>query len=111
MANFPCQDCKLYMSKYNTSNGTPKLRRTCAAQGIYCVHQNSAVPCKRTNCQYWKHENSVNGIAWCDKCQQGFDHLHDYDVTLTCKACMVPDAFVLYNDDELEFVLSHEDCD
>lgn len=109
MANFPCQDCKAYMCKYEVKCGTysvTRMKRTCAAQGVECVHQTSATPCKRSNCAYWNHDNSVNGISWCEKCEP---YMGDNGETeLSCKACMLPDTFDLWNMEEIAFIEGEE---
>lgn len=107
MANYPCQDCKNYMCKYTVDLGIyggkeTRMKRTCAEQGVYCIHQAIATPCKRSNCAYWKHENSVNGISWCDKCIPMQNN--NGDCELSCKACMVPDTFDLWTREEIAFI-------
>lgn len=106
MANYPCQDCKKYMEKYDIDFGSchqQRMRRTCAEYGVVCVHQLNATPCKRSNCAYWDHTSSVNGISWCTMAQPYID-TRTGEVVYTCMAVMIPESFDQWTPDELKLI-------
>lgn len=109
MPNYPCQDCGYLVKYISVFDNKSHMQRTCVAKGIECVHQNAAFPCKRTNCKFWEHGDSVNGIAWCEQCWQ---RRGPGDVlTLSCAACMAPSTFDPYDEEEFEMLEGRGELD